>query len=324
MSFAWPWLALLAPLLWLLPKKKNNPSSGALNHPYLMSLSQQTELSTGSKNRAALLLHLIWLFLVIALMRPQWIGEPIPNKHAGRSIFLSVDLSESMLKQDMQWNNRSIERYQAVQAVVGEFVEKRNKDFIGLVVFGSFAEIQSPLTPDTLAVRDIINDLRPGMAGGSTAIGDGLALAVKQLRESESEDKVIILLSDGENRTGDVTPEQATEIAIQSGIKVYTIGFAGTQRSSVFNLMGGGSEVDERTLKEIADKTEGNYYRAKSTKDLKDVFDHISKLETTEREEREVRMIKEFYWLPLLLSLLLMIISVALPHVKGGKQYDAA
>jgi Ca-activated chloride channel family protein len=263
--------------------------------------------------------------LVVALIRPQWIGEPVSNVIAGRSIFLAVDLSGSMLEADMTWNGRAIERYQAVQAVVGQFVEQRRQDFIGLVVFGSFADIQAPLTPDVQAVSAILRDLRPGMAGDSTAIGDGLALAVKQLRLSESPDKVIILLSDGENKTGDVTPEQATTIAQQSDIKVYTIGFGGDRPTSFLGMLrGGGNEIDEQTLKTIADQTQGRYFRATSTQDLAQVFRTIDNLETSDRDDRDVRLVIEYYWLPLLASFVLILLAASLPWRRGARTDDLA
>jgi Ca-activated chloride channel family protein len=290
-----------------------------------MSLSQQQQARRQPASRAGLVMQVAWILLVVALVRPQWIGAPVSNVIAGRSIFLAVDLSGSMLEPDMSWNGRAIERYQAVQAVVGQFVEQRQQDFIGLVVFGSFAEIQAPLTPDVQAVSAILRDLRPGMAGDSTAIGDGLALAVKQLRLSESPDKVIILLSDGENKTGDVTPEEAMTVAQQSDIKVYTIGFGGDRQNSFLaRLTGTANDIDERTLKTIAEQTQGRYFRATSTQNLAQVFQTIDSLETSDRDDRDVRLVVEYYWLPLLLSFLLIMVATTLPRRLGAKPHDLA
>ncbi len=319
MTFAWPWLLVLTPLYWLLPKR-NVSASAALDHPYLMSLGQTTQ-THGKKNSVRTILWLIaWMFIVIALMRPQWVSEPVANKLSGRSILLSVDLSTSMLEKDMRWNGRPIERYQAVQAIVGEFVNQRQGDFIGLVVFGSFADIQSPLTPDTQAVKDILEDLRPGMAGQSTAIGDGLALAVKQLRESDSPDKVIILLSDGENKTGNVTPEQATQAAQKSDIKVYTIGFGSSQMNGLGGLFSSmSSSIDETALKNIANQTNGQYFRASTTDDLFQVFNTIDKLEASDRDDRELRLITELYWAPLSVCFCIVLFNLLLPLFTRGK-----
>lgn len=318
MNFAWPWFALLMPLLFLLPAPKTSGHDPALHHPYLMALGQPQPSSLAKGRSAPWSSHLIWIFLVFALMRPQWIGEPVQNTLAGRSLFLSVDLSESMLEQDMSWNGRPIERYKAVQAVVGEFVDKRNHDFIGLVVFGSFADIQSPLTPDTHAIRSLLNDLQPGMAGGSTAIGDGIALAVKHLRESDSPDKVIILLSDGENRSGSVSPEQATTLAVQNGITIHTIAFGSDASTNLFGFMRVPSaQVDEKTLREIAEKTNGQSFRAVSTDDLKRVFDLIDSLEPSERNDKDIRLVKEWYAIPLGLSFCLLIMTLLPKSLRG-------
>ncbi len=314
MNIAWPWLLALLPLYWLLPTAKKSSTDGALEHAFLMSLAHQIPQTPPSRRLSQWLPALIWLSLILACIRPQWIGDPIDNEANGRSLYLSVDLSESMLERDMTWNGRAIERYQAVQAVVGEFVESRKNDFIGLVVFGSFAEIQSPLTPDTLAIKELLADLRPGMAEGSTAIGDGLALAVKQLRESDSPDKVIILLSDGENNSGSVTPEQATQVAVQSGIKVYTIGFGSDGSNSIFGRLGfGGNGIDEATLKDIAEQTQGQYFRATSTSDLIDVFNLIEQLEPSEEFQDQQRVVTELYWLPLSMALLLLALQHFFP-----------
>ena len=326
MSLAWPWLLILLPLYWLLPRRKNNAAEGALEHSFLMSLSAVNDKNNQTTTIDKWLSLAIWILLVGALVRPLWIGAPIFDESNGRNLYLSVDLSESMLERDMTWNGRAIERYQAVQAVVGEFVENRKNDFIGLVVFGSYADIQSPLTPDTNAIKELLADLRPGMAEGSTAIGDGLALAVKQLRESNSPDKVIILLSDGENNSGNVTPEQATQVAAQSGIKVYTIGFGSDGRNSLLGRFGfGGSSIDEATLKDIAEKTDGEYFRAASTQDLIDVFKLIDQLEPSEEYEDQLRVVTELYWIPLSLSLLLLSLQTLLPLITQlKKRYDIA
>lgn len=323
MSFAWPLLFAALPLFWLVSRFRKPATDNGIEHPYLASLADQ-ETSNSNTKKHSLWLHLAWLFLVLALARPQWLGDPVMPTQAGRSLYLSVDLSASMLEQDMSWNGRAIERYQAVQAVVGEFVSERKNDFIGLVVFGSFAEIQAPLTPDTQAIQAMLNDLRPGMAGDSTAIGDGLALAVKQLRDSDSPDKVIILLSDGENTTGSVTPDQAMEIALQSGIKVYTIGFGSNGQGGRLSLFNTRSRIDEGTLKEIAEQTDGQYFRAASTDDLINVFDTIDELETDNIEGDQRRQINELYSWPLLASFALFCAPLIASTVTSWRQRNVS
>jgi Ca-activated chloride channel family protein len=291
-----------------------------------MSLADDTQSSSRDNKLQSFITFFIFALLIVAIARPQWIGEPLQDESKGRAMYLSVDLSESMLERDMTWNSRAIERYQAVEAVVSEFVEQRKQDFIGLVVFGSFAEIQSPLTPDTTAIKNMLADLRPGMAGGSTAIGDGLALAVKQLRESESIDKVIILLSDGESNSGAVTPEQAMQVAKQSNIKVYTIGFGSDGSNSLLGRFGFGNRgVDETTLKRIAQETAGEYFRAINTAELSDVFKLIDTLEPAEEHLQDQRLLTELYWIPLAAAAGTLLIQWFVPLLlRRGSSHDVA
>lgn len=311
MSFAWPWLALLLPLPALLPKHASGLlSQQSLDHPYLAALSEQGGVAQPSR-WSQLLQWLVWALLLLAAMRPQWVGEPIFDQQRGRALYLAVDLSESMLERDMRWHGQPIERYQAVQAVVSEFVSKRAGDFLGLVVFGEFAEVQAPLTPDTAAISGLLADLRPGMAGGKTAIGDGLALSAKQLREADSEERVIILLSDGANNSGQVTPEEAISVALQSNIRVYTIGFGSDRGQSLFGRLNLGSgSLDEQTLKRIAASTDGQYFRASSATELIEVFRNIDRLEPNEVDDQPQRRVSEWYWLPLAAALLLLLLQM--------------
>ena len=321
MTFAWPWLLmfLLIPLAALKVNVQPKRSSEAIAHPYLASLgevSSQTQQHPylNWRNAAAIL---AWSFLVLALARPQWIGEPIAQPLVGRSIMLTVDISGSMGEREMVWNGQRIARYQAVQSVVGNFAANRKGDFLGLVVFGSFADIQAPLTPDVKAVESILSDLLPGMAGESTAIGDGLALAVQRLREIDTDDKVIVLLTDGENKAGSVSPQDAANIAKQSNIRVHTIGF-GRQGSAFF-----GDPVDTRTLTAIAQTTQGQFFRATNSAELKAIFETIDALEPSESEGIEQRTIMELYYWPLLFSvILILILSLTTLNIRRTHQND--
>jgi Ca-activated chloride channel family protein len=301
MTFAWPWLLalIIAPLTLVKFKLQYNDNQTAIDHPYLASIATRPHEQKKASYLSArtILIFLTWTLLIIAVARPQWLGEPTQQQSIGRSVMLSVDISGSMGEKDMIWNNRRIARYQAVQAVVGDFALQRRGDFLGLVVFGSFADIQAPLTPDVDAVKDILVDLLPGMAGDSTAIGDGLALAVQRLRDIDTEQKVIVLLSDGENLAGSVTPLEAAEIAKQSNIRVHTIGFGG--QGSVFF----GDTVDSETLSEIAQSTGGQFFRATSTNELESVFSAIEALEPTESEQQEQRIVSELFFWPLALAM---------------------
>lgn len=314
MSLAWPWVFLLLPLPWLVwrltpPAMADDP----LSHPYLASwVSAEGAPTKGhSQARRGLWLWLAWTALVVALARPQTVGEPLVPDQPGRNLMLVVDMSRSMLEEDMAWQGQRITRYQAVQAVVGDFVAERRGDALGLVVFGDFADIQSPLTPDTEAVRELLFDLIPGMAGNGTAIGDGLGLAVKRLRDVDAPDKVIILLSDGENNAGRLTPTEAAKAAAESNIRVHTIGFGGDPRLGLFGLVG--DDVDGQALQRLADQTGGRYFRARSTEELKAVYERIEALEPSAQEGPEQRLVREWFWVPAVLTLLLLMVGRVIP-----------
>ncbi|EAR09602.1 VWA domain-containing protein [Reinekea blandensis] len=319
MNIAWPWFLLLIPVVVLVSRLRRHSvdSDQAIDHPMLFELAQQ--MSGSSSRRMDWRQVLTGLLLIAALIRPQWIGDPLNLDQRGRSLYLAVDLSESMLEQDMIWNQRPVSRYEAMQAVISEFVEDRRGDFIGLVVFGSFADVQAPLTPDLNAIQSLLADLRPGMADSRTAIGDGLALAVRQLRESTTEDRVVVLLSDGENNSGEIRPDEATAVAAAENIRVYTIGFGSAGRDSLLQSFGlRSSSLDEQTLREIAEQTQGRYYRATSSAELAEVFRDIERLEPSDQKTDLQRQTTELYWLPLLGIAVLYLVTLV-SHLRTGR-----
>ena len=179
-------------------------------------------------------------------------------------------------------------------------------------MFGTRAYLQSPITYDKAAVKQILYSMQAGMAGNSTAIGDALGLALKSLKDSKNaEDKIIILLTDGENNDGSITLPQAVKLAKDAGVKIYTIGVGGDRRdfASFFGLRLGG-EVDEAGLKQVADDTSGTYFRARDTESLQKVYEAIDELEPTQNEDSFVQETKEFYYIPLLAALILGMLLV--------------
>ncbi|WP_157954457.1 VWA domain-containing protein [Saccharospirillum mangrovi] len=306
MSLAWPWALLALPLPWLiwwrLPARV---SADRLRHPLVHSwLAASDSREPARSGRLGFWLWLVWLLLIVALARPQTLGPPLIPTQPGRNIMLVVDLSLSMAEADMEWQGRPLSRYQAVQAVVGDFVRQRRGDALGLVVFGDFAALQAPLTPDVEAVEGVLRTLQPGMAGNSTAIGDGLAMAVQRLHEVQASDAVIILLSDGENTAGELSPQQGAEAAEASGVRVHSIGFGAEPRLGVFSMSG--STVDEATLKEIAERTGGQYFRARSTEELAEVYRQLDALEPSPQRSLNARQARDWFWLPALVALLVL------------------
>ena len=198
---------------------------------------------------------------------------------------------------------------------MGSFVDKRTEDRLGLILFGTRAYLQSPLTFDKQAVRNILFNADAGMAGNSTSIGDALGLALKNLKDEKNKDnKVIILLSDGENNDGSLSMAQAINLAEKEKIKVYTIG-VGAEASfigSLFNLQN--NELDERSLKELAQKTKGNYYRATDLNSLAAIYQKIDALEPQNNEGGIVQEKKELFYIPLVLALILATLLLFLPR----------
>ncbi len=260
-------------------------------------------------------LFLIWTLLTLAAARPQFVGEPHRLKAENRDIMLVIDISTSMLQPDFSAANRRIDRLTAVKAVVGSFVEKRTEDRLGLILFGTHAYLQAPLTFDKQAVSNILFNADAGMAGNSTSIGDALGLALKNLRdEKNKENKVIILLSDGENNDGSLSMAQAISLAEKEKIKVYTIG-VGAEASflgSLFSLQN--NELDEKSLKELAQKTKGNYYRATDLDSLASIYQKIDALEPQSNEGTVIQERKELFYIPLVCALILALLLLFAPR----------
>ena len=319
-EFAYPiaFVLLIVPYLIrrLLPAVKGLHGD-ALRVPFLNDIKkisiQSGEIwQVGGKDKGIsvplLLLYLVWILLVTALARPQWVGEPVRVKNFSRDILLVTDISQSMLEDDFSYRGRRLNRLNAVKAVVSDFIDKRPDDRIGLILFGSRAYLQAPITYDKKSVTDILQQTDAGMAGNSTAIGDALGLALKTLRETGNPDeKIIILLTDGENNDGSLSLAQAIGLAKKENIKVYTIGVgAGDNFMAAFiGLNPAGSGLDEKGLRELAAETKGRYFRATDLNSLAQVYEAINKLEPAENDSRFVRESREYYYIPLLAAVLL-------------------
>jgi len=266
----------------------------------------------------ALAAALVWILLVAAAARPQWIGEIDSMPITGRDLLLAVDISGSMDTQDMVWENRAVNRLVVVKNVAGEFIQRRRGDRVGLVLFGSRAYLQTPLTFDTETTAALLDESEIGLAGRETAIGDAIGLAVKRLRQDAASERVLILLTDGANTSGEVQPLQAAEFAAREGLTVYTVG-VGADEMMVQDFFGSrvvnpSADLDEDTLREIAERTGGVYFRARDAEGLAEIYRLLDKLEPVESDEESVRPVDElFYWplgLAYLLALFAMTVSV--------------
>jgi Ca-activated chloride channel family protein len=262
-----------------------------------------------------------WTLLVFACARPVWQGEPIEQAVSGRDLMLAVDLSGSMEIGDFVLKGSKVDRLTATKAVAGEFIERRVGDRVGLVLFGERAYLQAPLTFDRKTVRTLLDESVIGLAGDKTAIGDAIGLAVKRLKENPKDQRVLILLSDGANTAGTVAPLQAAELAVKEGLKVYTIGI-GADEMVIRDLLGSrkvnpSQDLDEPTMRGIAEQTGGRYFRARDVKELENIYQMLDELEPVERDKRYYRPQTELYPWPLGVALLLATL-IALQVLRQG------
>lgn len=321
--FEWPWLltALPLPLLirWMI--SANRPvEQAALKVPFLDDFSEGETRSISQTQQWPLLLAAIaWLLLVIACTRPQWLGEPIEQAVSGRDLMLAVDLSGSMEEQDFFINKRPVDRLTAEKGVAGDFINRRVGDRVGLILFGTQAYLQTPLTFDRKTVMTLLNEAVIGLAGDNTAIGDAIGLAVKRLKNEQANSRVLVLMTDGANTAGEVSPLKAAELAAAQHLKIYTIGI-GADEMIVRSFFGNRKvnpsvDLDEKTLIKIAESTGGQYYRARNTDELNNIYMRLDELEPVEKDKQYFRPRSELYYWPLSLALALATV-IALSKVR--------
>ena len=316
-EFAWPWSFLLLPLPWLfrvtLPPAKIEHSA-ALKVPFFYEFESARAGAKPSDSSVWRFISalFVWCLLVIASARPQWIGEPIQQSVSGRDLLLAVDLSGSMQERDFLLNNTPVDRLSATKVVAGNFIARRTGDRIGLILFGDQAYLQAPLTFDRATVKTFLDEAAIGLAGEKTAIGDAIGLAVKRLRKNPSDQKVLILLTDGANTAGLVSPLKAAELAAKEGLKIYTIGI-GADEMIVRDFFGSrrvnpSADLDEKTLKEIADKTGGRYFRARDTQELEQIYGLLDELEPVEKDQKYFRPKRALFYWPLGSALVILFV----------------
>lgn len=327
-EWLWPWVILLAPLPWLV-RRLAPPADGqepALRAPFFSRWQALSEQRTGTSRATGRLpifaLWAIWLLLLLSAARPLWIGEPIELPNSGRDLMLAVDISGSMKIEDMQFNKALVPRITAVRQLGAQFIERRQGDRLGLILFGSNAYVQSPLSFDTATVKRFLLEAQIGFAGQDTAIGDAIGLAVKRLKERPAQSRVLILLSDGRDTASSVKPEDAAKLAAQLGIRIYTIGI-GADSMSTPGLFGSSfgsrqvnpsAELDESGLKAIAQMTGGQYFRARNPAELAAIYELLDQLEPIELDTTSYRPRQALGYLPLLLALGISL-GLALSHL---------
>jgi len=327
-EWLWPLAFLLTPapflVRWLI--KASRKKQPALTVPSLegfSGLSSNESFSATLSTVKLIILWLAWILLIAAVARPQWVGEMVSLPTTGRDLMLAIDISGSMATEDMQVNNEYVDRLSVVKAVISQFLDARKGDRVGLVLFGTNAYVQAPLTFDLKSVKKLMIEAPVGIAGGKTAIGDAIGLTVKRLRERQNEEKVVILLTDGANNVGEIPPIKAAELASVDGIKIYTIGVGAEEMRvpSLFGSLAGrttnpSADLDEETLSKIAEATQGRYFRAKDTNTLAQIYELIDKLEPIEQEPETYRPFQVLYYWPLGISLCLFLSLLLIDAVR--------
>jgi Ca-activated chloride channel family protein len=310
-SLAWPWLLLALPLPWLLRRllpPAVESSEAGLRVPSLRGfalLAQRPKVESLLHWRVWAALA-AWVLLVLAAARPERVGDEVDVPVSGRNLMLAVDLSGSMDAKDFELGNRRVDRLTATKAVASDFINRREGDRLGLILFGERAYLQVPLTLDRETVNILLMEAFIGLAGEKTAIGDAITLAVKRIYDqgSDAGEQVLVLLTDGANTAGQIEPLKAAELAGQIGLRIYTIGI-GAEQMVVPSLTGGmrrvnpSADLDEETLTRIAEMTGGRYFRAKDTAGLQQIYRLLDEMEPVAEPEAGYRPVTALYYWPL-------------------------
>jgi Ca-activated chloride channel family protein len=292
LEFAWPWAFAVLPLplllWWLLPPYRARRASVQI--PFFAQVAE----ATGQTPQAgAIILRrlplqmivatMMWSLIVGALARPQWVGDPITREIAARDMMLAIDISGSMNQLDFRApDGRVLQRLEGVKQVVRAFIARRKGDRIGLILFGTKAYVQSPFTQDLRTIQTLLDQTQVGWAGEQTAIGDAIGLAIKTFEASKAEQRMLILLTDGNDTASRIPPAHAAEIAQQRGVVIYTIGVGDPAAT-------GEDRVDLQTLHDVASTTGGRFFRAENGEQLEAIYADIDKLAPVKRQSETWR-----------------------------------
>ena len=304
----WVFWLLPLPLLvyWLLPPLRLK--SASLSIPNFKKIQEYT----GEKPRNAalikrrnffsfLFLFIIWTLILMAISSPQLVGKPEMKVKTSRNFLILADLSFSMAQNDWIENGDKVRRWDGVKSVMHNFIDKREGDRMGLIFFASNSYIQAPFTPDLKTVDKMLDEADVGMAGQMTNIGKAIVKGIEMFDQDTIKTKVMLLITDGVDAGTDILPLDAADMAKKDSILVYTIGI-GNPNST-------GSDLDEDTLKEISEMTDGQYFRAMDAERLNEIYEELNKLEPIEYEEEEFKPTTLLYFYPLGLALLLAILQ---------------
>jgi Ca-activated chloride channel homolog len=314
LEFALPWLLLALPLPLVIRARRPELQGSALWLPFFSRWQQLAGAEQPPHDpRRHKLLWLLWLLSLLAAAQPRWLGDAISQPRSGRDLMLAIDISGSMEATDLPLNGAPATRLDVLKQVVGEFIERRSGDRIGLVLFGERAYLQAPLSFDRRTINQLLQESEIGLAGAQrTAVGDGMGMAIKHLHDSPAKKRAMILVTDGANNSGTLAPEQATALAQEEQVTVYTIG-VGADEMLVNDWPFGrrrvnpSADLDEEALKRIASATGGEYFRARDQQSLTEIYQLLDQLEPAASDADTVRpQIALFHW-PLALAFLLAV-----------------
>lgn len=314
----YPWLLALLPLGWLawryLPAYVQR--RGALRIPFFESVARSVGQSPQRpgvrRDRWQLALNaLVWALIVVALARPERVEPPLEHREPVRDLMLALDISQSMETQDfVDPSGKRVDRLTAVKAVVADFIARRKDDRLGLIVFGTAAYPQAPLTQDHATLTLLLDQIATGMAGPNTAIGDAIGVAIKQLEHAAERDKVLILLTDGNDTGSAVPPDRAAAMAAGRHIVVHTIGIGDPKAE-------GEEKVDFNALRGIAQATGGRFFQAQDQASLQQVYATLDQITPHEVRELRHQPRQDFFWIPLGLAVLALAAWHLLAALRG-------
>jgi len=319
-EFVWPYVFLAAPLLWLVERfshKQTQSPELLLNSSLPYSQAQPAVEQSNSRLKQGLQ-WLVWVLCLCALARPVWLDEQLQGiDEQGRDVLLSVDMSGSMQIKDMQLRGEAVDRLTALKSLLADFIEQRRGDRLGMILFADHAYLASPLSFDLDSLLIQVNELVHGLVGDRTAIGEGIGLGIKQLMNHPAEQRILILLTDGQNTSGTVEPMQAAEMAAKNQVVIYTIGVGADElyQQTLFGKrkINPSQDLDEASLKQIAGLTGGQYYRARNTEELAQIYQQINALNPITQAQQFYRPQHELYYWPLALAALVMLVMLAKP-----------
>jgi Ca-activated chloride channel family protein len=319
LEFAYPWAFALALLpivvFWFAPIYKEKKHS--MQVPYFSRLvavtgerPQSGAVMINRKNIQRLLVFIGWLCLVTAMAKPEIVGQPIVQKKSARDLMVAVDLSGSMSVEDfIAVNGNKINRLIAVKQVLSDFAKGREGDRLGLILFGDAPYLQAPFTGDLTTWLTLLNEADIGMAGQSTAFGDAIGLSINVFENTEAKNRVLIVLTDGNDTSSKVPPVDAAKVAAAYNIKIYTIAIGDPEAV-------GEEQVDLAVLKEIAQVSNGKNFQALNREELRNVYQEINSLEPELFESRSFRPRTSAHHYPLILFISMYLIALMISAIK--------